>query len=152
MEVLWVHAWWLSVAEAAKTKKPWSSGNFSLVAFQFLLSSLSSPFDVATPDGEDTDDLALLSPRTKTCFLERAIYLMKWWNFRHPFPLPPGWCLSRGLAAISGCPPVAVNPVPWFMAADLDKEVGCSFSVTIRGLPSRSVLPVCCEEQLAVLV
>lgn len=100
-----------------------------------------------------SDDPALLSPRTKTLFARESHLPNEVMKLEASLPpLHPGWCPSQSSAAISGRPPMAVNPVPWHMAADLDKEVGCSFPVPIRGLPSRSVLPVYCEEHLAVLV
>lgn len=60
---------------------------------------------------------------------------MKSWNFGSPHPLRPGRCPSQGLAAVSALPPVAVNPLPWHTAADLDEEVGCSFQCPLEACP-----------------
>lgn len=35
----------------------------------------------------------------------------------------------------SGLPPVAADPLPWHAAADLDKEVGCSFQCPLEACP-----------------
>lgn len=72
-------------------KKPWSSGNFQFSCLQFLRSSLSSLLRCGCPRWwryRDTCPLMtyLLVPEPKPCFLKRAIYLLKWWNFRHPTP------------------------------------------------------------------
>lgn len=84
-----------------------------------------------------------LVPEPKPCFLKRAIYLGSDETLGiHPPPLHPSWCLSQGLAAISGLLPVAVNPVPWHMAADLDKEAGCSF-LSAHQRPALSICSSC---------
>lgn len=134
-----------------------SHGLWPLRSFYIVVSSPSFfhsflPFDVVAPEIKvqwyvSSGDSALPSPRTPTLFSPENHCLMKEWNIRSPLPLPPRhqpsrppprWRLSPGLGVHlcpSSCGRESGPPLPWQMAADLNKEIGCSFQCPVEACP-----------------